>query len=378
MTRTPLSTLAEITSGFAFSSQYFSEKVGTPLIRIRDAIDGTTSLKFTGEYEERFLVQNGDLLITMDGEFRVAEWRGGPALLNQRVCRIEPKNGAIDRNFLKHFLPRRLKEIEDKTPFVTVKHLSVKTINAIEVPNISLVEQKRIAAILDKADGVRRKCELAMANEFLKSVFLDMFGHPLDPARRPEPETLGQHCDFYAGNSLPLGDEFQGQDGGIFLLKVSDLNLAGNESIVQTAKAWAPSRQTARGGIIAPKGAIVFPKRGGAIATNKKRILGRAAALDPNLMAAAPKPESSVSEEYLRMWFELLDLKSISSGSAVPQLNKKDLDPIPFVVPSVGDIDQFKRISRTVDRLGMSLQRSEQEADFLFAALSQRAFCAEL
>ena len=180
MTRTPLSHLAELTSGFAFSSQFFNEKVGTPLIRIRDVIEGTTSLKFAGEYDERFLVQKGDLLITMDGEFRIAEWRGGPALLNQRVCRIEPKNGAIDPNFLKHFLPKKLKEIEDHTPFVTVKHLSVKRINSIEVPNISLVEQRRIAAILNKADGICRKREsaLAMTDEFLNSAFLKMFGDP--------------------------------------------------------------------------------------------------------------------------------------------------------------------------------------------------------
>ena len=198
-----------------------------------------------------------------------------------------------------------------------------------------LDESTRIAAILDKADGIRRKREqgLAMADQMLRSGFLKKFGHPLDPNGELARSDLGLHCDFFAGNSLPNGDEFTGQDGGLLLIKVSDLNSLGNEVGIKSAKLWAASRTAAKGGVVAPRGAVVFPKRGGAIATNKKRILERDSVLDPNLMAVAPKSESHISNEFLRTWFELIDLQTISSGSSVPQLNKRDLAPLPLGVP---------------------------------------------
>jgi type I restriction enzyme S subunit len=244
----------------------------------------------------------------------------------------------------------------------------------------SLEEQRRIAVILDYADGIRRKRDqmLVMADDVLKSAFLEMFGHPLHPAPRSELSTLGQECDFFAGNSLPQSTEFTGQDDGLFLLKVSDLNSPGNETIVTSAKIWATSEESVRGGVIAPEGAIVFPKRGGAIATNKKRILGRRSVLDPNLMAVFPKPGSVISLEYLRSWFAFIDLTSITSGSAVPQLNKRDLDPLPFVVPDPAEIGMFTELSRKTAQLIGRLRKDACDAFNLYQGLVQRAFRGEL
>ncbi len=106
--------------------------------------------------------------------------------MNQRVCRLEPDEKKIDKRFLLHFLPDKLNEIHAKTSFATVKHLSAKTVREIEIPlphkngKPDLAEQKRIAAILDKADAIRRKRQqaLRLTDDFLRSVFLDMFGDP--------------------------------------------------------------------------------------------------------------------------------------------------------------------------------------------------------
>lgn len=173
---------AEILSGYAFDSNGFNtNSEGMPVIRIRDVIRGHTTTFYNGTYDERYVVENGDILVGMDGEFNLGIWNGGRALLNQRVCKITPKNGIADKNFLKHFLPFELKKIEDKTPFVTVKHLSTKKLAEIEIPQISREEQKRIAAILDKADTIRRKRaeSLKLLDELLRATFLDMFGDPL-------------------------------------------------------------------------------------------------------------------------------------------------------------------------------------------------------
>jgi type I restriction enzyme S subunit len=76
-------------AGFAFKSGGFNEiGAGLPLVRIRDVGKESSGTYFEGEYREEFIVQNGDYLISMDGEFRVAPWTGTTALLNQRVSRL--------------------------------------------------------------------------------------------------------------------------------------------------------------------------------------------------------------------------------------------------------------------------------------------------
>ena len=78
-----------ILSGYAFNSKLFNDKKeGIPLIRIRDVGKNISKTFFSGDYDEKFIVNKGDFLIGMDGDFRLAEWKGDKALLNQRVCKL--------------------------------------------------------------------------------------------------------------------------------------------------------------------------------------------------------------------------------------------------------------------------------------------------
>jgi len=187
----------EILSGFAFKSELFnSSGEGLPLVRIRDVVPSTSETYYSGEYSDEFLLSDGDLLVGMDGDFNRERWKGGKALLNQRVCKITSNKRSLDQSYLYHFLPKALEKIHAETPAVTVKHLSVKGIRAIEIPLPPLAEQKRIATILDKADAIRRKRQQAiqLADDFLRAVFLDMFGDPVTNTKGWEVKTLNDVC----------------------------------------------------------------------------------------------------------------------------------------------------------------------------------------
>jgi type I restriction enzyme S subunit len=176
-----LGEFVEILSGFAFDSEQFGDTGDLPVVRIRDVVPGRSSTFFSGDYDPKYILQDGDLLIGMDGEFNRARWSGGKALLNQRVCRISSSSRELNDAYLYHFLPAALKAIESVTPFVTVKHLSVKSIRDIEIPLPPLKEQQRIAEILDRAEALRvkRRAALAQLDALTQSIFLDLFGDPV-------------------------------------------------------------------------------------------------------------------------------------------------------------------------------------------------------
>lgn len=142
----------EVQNGFAFDSEGFNPSKGLPLIRIRSLKSGVeTETRYDGNYDEKYVVRAGDLLIGMDGEFGCYEWKGEPALLNQRVCRLQGFSSELLPRFLFYGVNDYLKAIEEVTGYATVKHLSSKQILAIEFPVPPLAEQQRIVGVLDEA-----------------------------------------------------------------------------------------------------------------------------------------------------------------------------------------------------------------------------------
>lgn len=139
----------EVFSGYAFKSELFNTTgVGIPVVRIRDLKPNRTLTFYSGEYDQKYLVNNGDLLIGMDGEFNPVIWQGGRALLNQRVCKLGAFTGILPVYALE-ILKKELKKIEATTHAVTVKHISTKQIRAIEF-NLPPIEiQDKIVSELE-------------------------------------------------------------------------------------------------------------------------------------------------------------------------------------------------------------------------------------
>lgn len=151
---------AELINGYPFESELFHLSEGVPLVRIRDLGRQKTELFFSGPSVPVARITSGDILIGMDGDFSVAEWRGESALLNQRLCCLRPR-ATIDRRFLLYSLPFPLQVINDLTYSTTVKHLSSVDVRKIQLTFPPAAEQQAIANFLDretaKIDGLIAK-----------------------------------------------------------------------------------------------------------------------------------------------------------------------------------------------------------------------------
>lgn len=195
MRNVKLARVLDVQSGFAFKTMHFSDTDGIPLIRIRDLSKSSTETNYLGDFREEFIVEPGNYLIGMDGNFRCYRWRGPKALLNQRVCRLRNFREDVDPEYIYYGIQKKLQDIEDNTSFATVKHISGNQIKNIALTLPPLEEQHRIVDILSRAEGIVRLRGEAQkkTEEIIPALFLDMFG---DPATNPKEwpiVSLGYH-----------------------------------------------------------------------------------------------------------------------------------------------------------------------------------------
>ncbi len=305
---------------------------------------------------------------------------GGLAGFGSTEFHVVRPDKDLDRRYLAHFLRQpaiRFAGEKRMTGSAGQKRVPRKFLEELEIPLPSLDEQKRIAAILDQADGLRHKRQRALdrLNRLGRAIFHEMFGDPKTNPRGLRCVALGEMADFYSGNSLPNGEPFKGQSDGHLLLKVSDLNHEQNQQDIVCAAAWSPVPGSRAG--TCPPNALIFPKRGGAIGTNKKRWLRRSAILDPNLMGVHPN-ETDLTMPFLNGWFQTFNLSDIASGSSVPQLNKQDLAPLEIPLPPIDEQTEYAErmdaLSATRRSAAIALGLDNQ----LFTSLQHRAFRGEL
>ena len=138
---------------------------------------------------------------------------------------------------------------------------------------------------------------------------------------------FGSVVTLMSGTTYPAEKELL--SGTRLYVKVGDMNLPGNEYEISTSSRYLDEYNISH---LIPVNSVIFPKRGGAIATNKKKLVLRDEILiDLNTMAFTPI--SPVNLMYCYYWFLSIDLGKINSGSSVPQINNKDIEPLLFPVP---------------------------------------------
>ncbi len=170
--------------GFPFGSAKFNEEgVGAPLIRIRDLLNSSQETYFSGSYSNAYLINEGDVLIGMDGDFHIVRWKNSPSLLNQRILKVSgKKSGEIDIDYLFYYLKPFLLDVHNKTAATTVKHLSTFDVSRAADFFPPLPQQQKIAKILSTCDDVIEKTEAAIAKyQALKQGMMhDLFTRGID------------------------------------------------------------------------------------------------------------------------------------------------------------------------------------------------------
>ena len=199
--------------------KFVNEGIG--FLRVQNIEGGTVNFEcdtlFIDEQTHKNLrrsqIQPGDVLVSIAGTIGrsgVVPDCAPPLNCNQAVA-IVRTNGQVYRPFLRHWLesPLAQEKMRGVTVTGTISNLSLSQLGNLQIPLPPLPEQKRIAAILDKADSIRRKRQEAvwLTEELLRSVFMEMFGDPVTNPKGWDTCCLGDVVQKIESGWSPVCDE---------------------------------------------------------------------------------------------------------------------------------------------------------------------------
>ncbi|HEU4272044.1 TPA: restriction endonuclease subunit S [Streptococcus pneumoniae] len=351
MKKVKLGEVCEILSGYAFkSSQFNDNKIGLPLIRIRDVERGFSDTYFEGTYPEEYLIKNGDLLITMDGSFILKKWEGDLALLNQRVCKIKITDKSVDEGYISWLIPKFLKEIEDKTPFVTVKHLSVAKIKDISFVLPNKLEQKLIAKKLNTISQIYdfRKIQSEKFNELVKSRFNEMFGDVILNEKEWKVSKWNEILTIRNGKNQKQVEDADGK-----------FPIYGSGGIMGYAKDW-----------IVKKNSVIIGRKGNI----NKPILVRENFWNVDTAFGLEPVLEKTNSEYLFYFCQLYNFEKLNKAVTIPSLTKSDLLNISIPLPPLALQNEFADFVALVDKSQLAIQKSLEELETLKKSLMQEYF----
>jgi type I restriction enzyme S subunit len=283
----------------------------------------------------------------------------------------------VDARYLLHFLVSQASRIEGMGKGATVKGGTLDRLTELLVPVPPLAEQRRIAAILDKADGIRRKRResINLLDEFLRSAFLEMFG---DPVRNEKGWRRGTIGDAVAETQYGTGTK--ANSGGIGLPVLRMNNLTSDGAIDLTSLKWCEVADRDLGNYTLRRGDLLFNR------TNSPALVGKAAVWDRDdayafagYLVRVRFDESRALPDYISGYLNSGHGKRLLFEKAKPSNNMSNISAsellrLPVLLPPVAEQQRFAALVAATRKAEARLRVGEGTSIELFDSLAQRVF----
>ncbi|WP_417228312.1 restriction endonuclease subunit S [Amphritea sp.] len=332
----------------------------------------------------RYLPKNS-VLIALNGQGKT---RGTVALLrienatcNQSIVSINPnRNDELFSDYLFYYLKSIYQQIRNITGDKDRAGLNMPLIREIEIPLPPLAEQKRIAAILDKADALRRKRQQAidLADQFLRSVFLDMFGDPVSNPKGWGVSSLPKHGAFKNGLNFGKGES------GNLLRYLGVGNFKSLTSIDDVASlGFIELNDVPAQDYLIRDGDLVFVRSNG-----NKALVGRCISVYPadekltfsGFCIRYRVEDQFIEPEYLNYLFRMPSMKHAmlqeGQGANIQNINQQILSRLSIPLPPIDEQLKFCRVVEQMKCLKLKLSSFGKQP--IFESLSQQAFSGKL
>jgi type I restriction enzyme S subunit len=393
----PTATLGEITRKIGSGStprggNESYKPCGIPLVRSMNVHDGEfvdDGLAYLDETQAAALkhvtLDVGDVLLNITGASvarvcRLPDQLSG-GRVNQHVSIIRPDKNRLDTNFLAHLL--RAPEAKARLLRVagagaTREAITKAQIEEFRIPLPPLDEQRRIAAILDKADALRRKRKRALdlLSKLTQSIFLEMFISKPGFGDKVEVRTLGEICELirdgvhktptYVETGVPFVTVKNIVGGTLDLTQTKFVSLAEHLSMTKRVRPEPGDVLVSKDGTIGvpcvvPEGPAFSIFVSVALLRLKQSIV------DPIFLS-----------EQIKTHVVQKQIRESSKGIAIRHLHLNDFAKLKIILPPITDQKRFTAIASSVRNRQESLVNSLARTDTLFSSLQHRAFSGQL
>lgn len=239
----------------------------------------------------------------------------------------------------------------------TFKEVSKEVVSRVNIPLPPIEDQKRIAAILDKADAIRRKREKAieLADEFLRSVFLDMFGDI--PARKSR---------YTFKHIRPYVKARSGKSSkNVISVKRTEIPIWGGNGVNGWALEPLYHEPVIVVGRVGQRCGITYLTEGPSWVTD-------------NAIVIEIKNLNCLHPVYLEAAFRNSPIREQVKHLDLPFVNQSMLLDYPIPIPPLSEQKKYAMIKKTVLCMQKMQKKYISKANRLFSALSQQAFRGDL
>lgn len=292
----------------------------------------------------------------------------------QRTYVLNSFKQDVYSRYVFHHLSRYWKLRNERAQFGSAtNYIRMQNFEDYQVPLPPLEEQKRIAAILDKADTIRRKRQQAikLADDFLRSVFLEMFGDPVTNPKGWDLLTLDEVCSKITDGEH--GTVARVESGRPYLM-ARNIDKHGNLDLTEISYISDADHKKIYKRCGAERGDILLVCVGATI--GKALIVPEMEEFSLARSVALLKPKDKTSSQYLLYLIKSAGIqqKFVSSGNSSAQaglyLGKIKALKIPF--PPLELQADFSVVETRIKSI-LSKYECGQSAP-LFESLSQKAF----
>ncbi|TXE31094.1 restriction endonuclease subunit S [Serratia ureilytica] len=234
-----LGSVGEFKAGFGFPIEYQGKKEGDyPFAKVGDISavvrSGHKNIFHAGNYIDKDILGNlkaktipkGTIVFAKIGEAIKQNFRAVTTVemvIDNNVMGLVPDNNLVDTNYLFYFM--RSLDLYQFSGATTIPALRKSMLENIQIPLPPLSEQKRIAAILDKADSIRKKREQAikLADDFLRATFFEMFGDPVKNPKRWKTDKIKKGMSAITSGWSATGENTPCKSDEFGVLKISSV-----------------------------------------------------------------------------------------------------------------------------------------------------------
>lgn len=285
----------------------------------------------------------------------------------------------LDRKYLAYYLRSKsfVDWVSSQVAGAKMPRVSMQLFWQHEMPLPPLPEQKRIAAILDKADSIRRKRQqtIQLADDFIRAVFLDMFGDPVTNPKGWNLRPVKEMAKVTTGNTPPR-DKLEYYGDFIEWIKSDNINSPSDFLTVATEYLSEAGCMVGRR---VPTGSTLLTCIAGSFdCIGNAAYADREVSFNQQINALTPRPGVNGIFLYALSKYCKKAIQAASTGGMKGMISKGKLEEVRFICPPESMQQKFAEAFRRHQDLRKRMGNSQDGLSDEFSSISQKAFSGHL